>query len=1069
MRVCVFLLLALVSAANSAQSADTDHSGQAAHLLELKNVGLADLEEGRNEQALQHFESLAALLPDEPLPTANAAVAALRDGKLDIAESFVTRALAITKQRGDVLMVKAAVAVARSDTAAAGAALTAAADLEPRNLEARWRWIKLIESSVESGDTGAQRDRYVGEILKASPSNLVAWLRRAADEIGAGRLTEAASSISRIEGILANSEQKPAEYLAASRQLLADNNAAGAALKLRVAENLLRVSPRYLASLSELYTEVVGMPLTSFSSSFEASLRPRADAPITISFRKAKIGDATLSPEQSRLRADWMNTGALDTYKIPDGHTQLAFIDFDSDGDLDTYLYGGSSPDVLMRNNLDGSWTDVSNGFGAPLAKSTQVVVDDFDRDGDLDLLSVTADGRLHLYSNLRQGRFLSLALPPSKVQAVAAADLDADGWPDLVVAAGGKLALWINQTDGSFVERKAGDLSALPTGFVPSRIEVADLDNDGFPDLVLAGDKGLRFFRNAGLHVFTSWDISPGAASDADDLLVTDIDQDGDLDLLVQNGDGLNAYSNEGGNKNGWLTVQLEGLDSGSQKVNRRGVGSQVEIKAGNLYRMQTVSLQPTHFGLGRHRKADVLRTLWTNGVPQNVLAPDVNTTVTEVQRLKGSCPFVYAFNGETGEWSFVSDALGRAPIGLLYDGVNLAGADPREWLLLSPGQLAPNAEGRLRLDYTEELWEAVYLDMVRLAAVDHPAGTAVIPNERTFPGIPEKKLFGVAEARPLRAAYADGIDVTDKLAAADGTYVEPGKPTAYQGVRSPHELILDLGQIAEDQPLVLFFTGWIFYTDTSINVSISQREDLSMQAPVLEVPDGKGGWRVAVPTMGFPAGKTKIMPLDLTGLVSGDDPRVRIRTNLEIWWDQVYFTVGEQAVPMRTTELSPERADLAWRGFSRGYRANPNGPELFDHDDVDARPHWMDIPGKATRYGDVVELLRDTDDRLAVFVGGDVIHLEFDANQLPPLEEAWTRDWIVISDGWDKDFDKNTVTGTSIEPYPFHAMGAYPYPDGERLPTHAEQAHTSWTTREVGPSAFFSAVRDHDGPPLR
>ena len=387
---------------------------------------------------------------------------------------------------------------------------------------------------------------------------------------------------------------------------------------------------------------------------------------------------------------------------------------------------------------------------------------------------------------------------------------------------------------------------------------------------------------------------------------------------------------------------------------------------------------------------------------------------------------------------------------------------------MALRPGdEPLPTPDGRLLLDYTEELWEAAYLDMVHLAAVDHPAGTLVVPNERMVPGVLEKKLFTAAKPRPVRKATAEGVDVTELLAAADARYVVPGKPTTWQGIRSEHDLVLDLGPVGAGNRIVLFLEGWIFYTDTSINVGLSQRSDFRPLAPLLEVPDGRGGWKVAIPSFGFPAGKTKTMPVDLTGLVDPADPRVRIRTSLEIWWDRIFVTVDDPPVDVRMTELAPAKAELAWRGFSRRYRETPNSPEIFDHADVDPAPRWQDVPGRATRYGDVTPLLAEADDRMAVVVGGDAVRIEYDATRLPPLPPGFVRDWIVVSDGWDKDFDKNTVTGQSIGPYPFHSMSSYPYPETERFPEPG--LLDEWMTREVGPKGFLDAVRLQGGEPIR
>ena len=669
---------------------------------------------------------------------------------------------------------------------------------------------------------------------------------------------------------------------------------------------------------------------------------------------------------------------------------------------------------------------------------------------------------------------FRTVPLNVSGATDLAVEDVNGDGIPDILVGTAKGLRLLIGKGDGSFLEGADSGLGGGAASAAVRAVALGDFDNDGFPDVIAAIATGdLIAYRNQGGGKFADWAVfsSPSKKSSSshslslpniDVLLAYDVDRDGDLDLLVSAGGKTSVLINDGGNANGWLTVVLEGLATGSGKVNRGGVGSLVEVKAGNLVVTRTAGLWPVHVGLGARTKADVVRATWTNGVPQNLFDQKAKTVVKEVQQLKGSCPFVYAHNGQTGVWSFVSDALGRAPIGLLYDGVHLAGADSREWLLVPEGMLAPTPDGRLLLDYTEELWEAAYLDEVSLMAVDHPAGTSVVPNERMIPGATEKKLFTVVAPRPVRAAWSDASgrteDVTQRLAHADKVYVDPGPETTYQGVRKEHALVLDLGPVATGSRVVLFLNGWIFYTDTSINVSLSQRKDMVHFPPVLEVPDGKGGWRVAMESFGFPAGKTKTMPVDLTGLVDPADPRVRIRTTMAIFWDEAYVTVNDPAAAVVTTVLAPARATLSERGFSRRLRETPDGPEVFDHGDASAAPAWEDVPGRITRLGDVTEMLSKTDDRWVVFKGGDAIRIEYDATKLPPLPAGWKRDFVVVSDGWDKDFDKNTVTGQSYGPWPFHAMSAYPYPETERHPDPKFLEET--LTREVGPQRFRKAL---------
>lgn len=1061
------LLLAVSSAVVFASFSTGLSPDRAGAILSLKNVGLAQLEEGKSSAASATFLKLSAMVPDEPLPYADAAVAALRSGDLAAAGKLLNKAETLSPPRTDLLMISAALENARNRPAEARAALARAAALSPRDLESRWRWIRSADIEPSLPGRLEQEEKYLREVAEVSPSNLPALLKLLLVEMELGRAAAARAAVGSLEGLLAPMDARLAKYFGEGRDLLQAGNRKEAALRFRIVENLLRVTDRYRQSLGELYTDVVGLPLAAFSPKFEESLRPRAGSPVPVSFRESRGVGIELSPGVLLRRVDLKNDGKPEEYSIPSPYRRVAFFDFDSDGDLDAYLYGSGGPDKLLRNNLDGTWTDVTAATGDPKFSSSRVCVEDLDRDGDLDLVAVTGSGHLVWRSNLRQGRFQTVDLGISDALDVAVADVNADGLPDLVVVTREAVVLLVNRGAGNFQRVAGGDLARLPAGFVPRRVRLADLDNDGFPDVVVGGESGLAIYRNAGLETFTWWPVAPRGVGRVDEVVAVDFDRDGALDLAVEEAGRSRFFANVGGSANGWLDVVLQGLAAGSQKVNRSGVGSFVEVKAGDLYVAQTVSTLPTHFGLGRRSKADVVRCVWTNGVPQNVFDQRTRSVVREVQQLKGSCPFVYAYDGRSRRWSFISDALGRAPLGLLYDGVHLAGADPREWLKIPGERLVPDENGKLLLDYTEELWEALYLDMAHLAAVDHPAGTDIVPNERMVPSPLEKKLFTVAHPRPLREAWADGEDVTELLARADHRYVVPGLETAYQGVRTEHDLVLDLGPLRDGDRVILYLEGWIFYTDTSVNVSISQRRDLRLEPPTLEVSDGTGGWKLAIGSFGFPAGKTKTMPVDLTGLVSGADPRVRIRTNLAVFWDRAFVTVNDPAVPVRWTELAPSRADLAYRGFSRRYRESPDGPEIFDHDDVDPSPRWASVPGLLTRYGDVTDLLAATDDRWVALADGDAVRLQFDATRLPPLPAGWVRDWVLVSDGWDKDFDKNTVTGTTIGPYPFHAMSAYPYPKGEVFPD--PKFLDEWVTRPSSPERFLTQVRDLGGEPIR
>jgi hypothetical protein len=186
-----------------------------------------------------------------------------------------------------------------------------------------------------------------------------------------------------------------------------------------------------------------------------------------------------------------------------------------------------------------------------------------------------------------------------------------------------------------------------------------------------------------------------------------------------------------------------------------------------------------------------------------------------------------------------------------------------------------------------------------------------------------------------------------------------------------------------------------------------------------------------------------------------------VRIRTNLAINWDRIAYTADDPGVEVRTTRLPLTDARLFDRGFSRRIRETEEGPHLFLHDDVDGAPRWADMAGMYTAYGDVAALLTAADDRYAVFKGGDAIRIGYDASRLPPVPAGWERDWLVVLDGWEKDGDKNTVAGQTVNPLPFHGQDDSRYGDAQAEPAALRELREKWLTRREGPEKFRDWVR--------
>lgn len=743
------------------------------------------------------------------------------------------------------------------------------------------------------------------------------------------------------------------------------------------------------------------------------------------------------------------------------------FIDYDHDGDLDLLLASAGGM-AMFRNNLDGTFTDVTAiaGIEQGATGGGSAAFGDFDDDDDLDFVFADPGGALRLYDNERGGRFSERAAERGLAVAghgvVSVGDYNNDGLLDLLTApsGGAGIALWLNQGRGHFTADERPEALLDGTAGVTVRDGVfVDFDNDGWLDIALAvettgGDGGIALFRNAAAGRFDDVSQIVPPLPPVRRIAAADFGADGDLDLFASTADGsVRLLRNDGGNGNRFLRIRLVGLSTGSGKNNHFGMGAKVEVRAGALYRTVVVDRPEVHVGLGQRPGADVIRVRWPNGVPQNILYSGANQSIVEEQILKGSCPTLFAWNGERFE--FVTDILWKSalgmPTGLMARGdAQYAPAEASREFLRIPGEALRERDGAYELRVTDELWEIFYIDEIDLIAVDHPDSVDVFVDERFVPPTPEVRLelHQVGERRrPWSATDHLGRDALPALAATDDVYVGDFEPLRYQGVSEVHDLLLDLGDFAPGEQVRLHLRGWIFPTDASINVALSQSRALGTVMPHLQVIGADGQWQTVVPALSFPSGKNKMIVQDLTGLFPTADHRVRIRTNMNIYWDEAFLSVGEIGAPMRMTVLDPASADLRYRGFSREFRkGGRQGPPWFDYGSVSRDARWRPLAGTFTRFGDVLPLMLEADDRYAIMGPGDELALRFDAEGLPALPDGWTRDFLIYSEGWLKDSDLNTAAGWKVDPLPFHGMTRYPYASDEvyPLPEMVEAWHT-------------------------
>ena len=373
------------------------------------------------------------------------------------------------------------------------------------------------------------------------------------------------------------------------------------------------------------------------------------------------------------------------------------YLDFDVDGDLDIFVvnylvydvsmpvstykgivgYGHprsyeGTPDVLYRNNGDGTFTNIAETAGVtnPVeGRGMAAIAWDYDQDGFPDIYVANDTNRNFLYHNNGDGTFTDESVfigvgyddrgVAEGSMGVDSADYNGDGWFDLIVANSEKATLYKNEEGLFFIDATADSGLEQPTlpfvGFSPLFL---DYDNDGYLDMFCANGHPQdiievlmdnetyaqrdQIFHNNGDGTYT--DVSATAGTYFSVPLVgraaatADYDNDGDPDIVIMNSNQRAVLlRNDGGNSKNWLEIKLVGTQS-----NRDGIGAKVTLTTGGLRQLREVKSGSSYasgsdtrllFGLGANQNVEKISIVWQSGETQELENVAVNQFLTIVE----------------------------------------------------------------------------------------------------------------------------------------------------------------------------------------------------------------------------------------------------------------------------------------------------------------------------------------------------------------------------------------------------------------------------------------------------
>ncbi len=778
----------------------------------------------------------------------------------------------------------------------------------------------------------------------------------------------------------------------------------------------------------------------------------------------------------------------------------ITFVDYDHDGNLDLYVARASEDDrsfsggrtdakglgEMWRNNGNGTFAEVAAQTGLDGPASWGSTASDINNDRAVDLVITNISLPPVIYLNPRKGRFSAVRPWASAISPAIGAvvfDFNKDNWMDIAFThrSAPALSLWRN-VDGKRFE--AVNLPKLD--WVRAwGLAAFDYDNDGWIDLAAVGEDSsgaghIALFRNEGSAGFRNATGEVGLDKihliHPRSIVTADFFGDGAPSLLITQSAGPPVLlRNIGGNHNHWLRLALHGLAD-----NKSAIGTKVTVFAGTLQQKMEISAASgylgqsdtsTTVGLNGAQQADIVRMLWPTGVLQDEINLPANSThsIAELDRKGSSCPLLFSWNGHT--FQFISDMLGPGILGHWLTPGERNISNPKEYLKVDRSAVQPR-NGFLSFRLLEPMEELDYLNEVRLLAIDHPADVDVYPNAHfaMYPPFPTFKVFATRGAHPPVGAWdSQGHNVLPLLFKTDHQFVKGFTTLPYDGFANLHWVELDLGAWNPRNRLQLVLDGFTDYFSAT-SLYAAWHAGFKPISPYVEALDSSGHWHRVIDDIGFPAGLERTMTADLTGKIPPGTRRIRIVTNLKIYWDRILIDNSPANTPYRVSEVPLANARLEFRGYPQYTEGSTPADLSYNYDEVSSTGPYAQQTGNYTRYGDVLTLLKRADEEYVIFGSGDEVALDFNPATLPRLPSGWTRDYFFYADGFDKDMDFYAKFGGTVAPLPIHTLHFYPYPAGISFPSDVRHLRYRllYDTRAVSgapPSSYLFHYR-HDSP---